>query len=554
MSWLDTLARAFVPQPMQEREISDLSNFEDQLAAIRRGQNQARPWRQASVNEALGVPAILSAVSLISGVAGSLSMEAFRSGALVTDQAQVPRLMQRPNPRSTAREFYLKTAFYHASRGEFWWWVAHRDTDGNADALFPVPPWEITVERNDRDRLNPTIRWLNRIMPNDDMRHQMYLPGPDGLRGVGPLQLAGAAVSVTVEASNWAANFYSGALPSIVGTTEQDLDAEDLKALDEQWSEKPANLPRWMTNGMTLGEAPFDAQKAQLTESRSFQVGEVARMFGIPGPLLEYQMSGSSLTYRNEEDIWSDFQRRCLSPQYLEPMEQEMSDLLPRTVVGRFNLDQLLRADIKTRFDVYGVGIDKGIFGADYAQRKEGIIPGNVDFAPVPFSPPAADPGPIPMQSRSLEPVHCVKCHALLAEFAGAPYRFTCRKCKSVTTAAEPLQVREAPVQAAPQPLTVAPSISFASPDLSVIEKLAAETKRGNDIHARTASAIEELLGRDQVIPQITVEAAAAPEVTVHTDSFVEAVADLKAMYAMPRKRQVIRNAEGRIVGVEDVA
>lgn len=553
MSWLDSLARAFVPQPMQERE-ADLTAFADQLAAIRRGQNAARPWRQAGVNEALGVPAILSAVSLISGVAGSLSMEAFRSGALVSDQTQIPRLLLRPNPRSTAREFYLKTAFYHASRGEFWWWVAHRDTDGNADALFPVPPWEINVERNDRDRLSPVIRWLNRVMPNEDMRHQMYLPGADGLRGVGPLQLAGAAVSVTVEASNWAANFYAGNLPSLVGTTDQDLDENDLKALDAQWAEKPGNLPRWMTNGMTLAESPFDAQKAQLTESRSFQVGEVARMFGIPGPLLEYQMSGSSLTYRNEEDIWSDFQRRCLSPQYLEPIEQEMSDLLPRTLVGRFNLDQLLRADVKTRFDVYGVGIDKGIFGADYAQRKEGIIPGNVDFAPVPFSPPAADPGPIPMQSRSLEPVHCVKCHALLAEFAAPPYRFTCRKCKTVTSAIEPMQEREL---AAPQPapqLTVSPSISFASPDLSVMEKLAEETKRGNDIHARTANAIEELLGREQVIPQIHVASPPPAEVTVDNGSFVEAIQDLKAMMATPRKRTVIRNDEGRIVGVEDVA
>gem|GEM_PF-4529509 len=520
MTWLDTAARLLIPPSlMQEREISDFPTFEAQLAAIRRSQAQARPWRAASVGEALGVPAILSAVSLISGVAGSLSMEAFRAGSLVTDPNQIPRMLLRPNPRTTAGVFWRDTAYYLATRGEAWWWIAVRDTDGAPMSLFPVPPWEITVEQNDADRLSPTIRWLNRIMPNTDMRHLTYLPDSSGLRGVGPLQLAGAAVSVTVEASNWAANFYSGNLPSMVGSTDQDLDENDLKALDAQWVEKPGNLPRWMTNGMTLAASPFDAVKAQLTESRQFQVGETARMFLVPGSLLEYQMSGSSLTYQNQADIWNDFQRRCLSPKYLEPMEQEFSDLLPRTVAGRFNLEQLLRADVKTRFETYQTGIDAGIFGPEYAQQKEGIVAGNVDFAPVPFAPPQADPGAIPMQTRSQEPIRCTKCNARVADFATPPYRFTCRKCHAVTAAAEPLQMRSEPmtlhVEATPAP---------------IVNIAAAEA------------------------PIVNVPEQPAPIVNVHTDSFVAAIADLKDMLAAPKTRRVIRDENGRIVGVEEVA
>ncbi len=433
MSFMSTLASLFVPEPVETRALSEFPSFEQQLAAIRAQQVSPRPWRLAGVDEALGVPAILSAVSLISGVAGSLSMEGYRKGVITTD---TPRLIQRPNPRTTAREFWLRTAFYQATRGEFWWWVAHRDSEGFADALYPVPPWEIVVTQNDRDRLNPNIEWLGRVMPNADMRHQVYLPSSDGLRGVGPLQLAGVAVSVTVEASNWAANFFSGSLPSLVGTTDEDFDSIDFAALDAQWVEKPNNLPRWMTNGLKLSESPFDAQKAQLTESRAFQVGEVARMFEIPGMLLEHQAGGSSLTYRNEEGIWSDFQRRCLSPQYLEPMEQEMSDLLPRQTAGRFNLDQLLRADVKTRYEVYQLGIESGVIDAAYAQRKEGITPGNVDYASVPFSPPSANPGPIPFGVRTAGgPRRCTTCNKHLADNAPPGWSTTCPRCKTVNAA-----------------------------------------------------------------------------------------------------------------------
>ena len=440
---LTTLARWLVPQPedFQTRSISDYPDFATQLAAIRSSQAQPRPWRAAGITEALGVPSILSAVSLIAGTVGRLSMDAYQYGELVTDRLQIPRLMVRPNPKTTPRVFYRDTAYHLATRGEAWWWVAVRDVDLAPLSLVVVPPWEITVEANPRDRFTPKITWLNRVMDNRDMRHLTYLPDTSGLRGVGPLQLAGAAVSVAVEADAWAADFYAGSLPSMVGTTDQDLDATDLAALDEQWAEKPNNLPRWMTNGMTLSEPPYNPQKAQLTESRSFQVGEVARMFDMPGPLLEYQMSGSSLTYRNESDIWTDFQQRCLSPHYLEPIEQEMSDLLTRSMIGRFSTWELTKADIQTRYNVYESGITKsGVLTVQEARRMEGLGPGDANFNPVPPSPPAAEIGPVPtqgsgFQARSLEDVRCFSCNRLLAEQVTPPFVIKCGRCGTLNGA-----------------------------------------------------------------------------------------------------------------------
>ena len=44
-------------------------------------------------------------------------------------------------------------------------------------------------------------------MPNRDMRQITYLRDSSSLRGVGPLQLCQAAISVSVEAQEFAANF-----------------------------------------------------------------------------------------------------------------------------------------------------------------------------------------------------------------------------------------------------------------------------------------------------------------------------------------------------------
>ena len=430
-NWLTRLGELFVP--VQAR--SDYPNTETLVTDLWR-RRAATAYRTPGVTEALGVPAIFGALSLIADTVGSLSLEAFRNGALML-QADAPRIVQRPNPYTTTRAFFRDSAWYLGGWGEVWWWTAARDVDGSALSVVPIAPWEIMVEANDRNRLRPTIKWGNVAVPFEDIRQITYMPGRDG-RGQGPLQMCGAAVSVTVESQEWAANFFSGSIPSIIGTTEQQLTGDELELMDKQWNEKPPNMPRWLTSGLTMSDAPFNPEKAQLSQAREHQVGEAARMFNLPGALIEYQMGGSSLTYQNQADIWQDFQRRCLSPHYLEPIEQEMSDLLTRSTVARFNLKQLLRADPKTRMEVHTAAIGAGIYPAETAAVEEGYAPGNVDYAPVPFAPPQAFPGVLAVDrgARSaMAELHCHKCGRLAGRVAGSA-EIKCQRCGAMVVAA----------------------------------------------------------------------------------------------------------------------
>ena len=131
-------------------------------------------------------------------------------------------------------------------------------------------------------------------------------------------------------------------------------------------------------------------------------------MFGIPGTLLEYSAPGSSLTYQNVTEVWNEFLKGCLLPNYLEPIEQGLGDLLPRSMVVSFYTQGLLRADIKTRYDVYASGITSGVLTQEKAQEMEGLIAGNPENAPVPASAPASVPYSVPLQIRSVRggPLH----------------------------------------------------------------------------------------------------------------------------------------------------
>lgn len=168
-------------------------------------------------------------------------------------------------------------------------------------------------------------------------------------------------------------------------------------------------------------------------------------MFGIPGSLLEYAQPGSSLTYQNLEGEYTKFVRTCLAPNYLEPIEQAMSDLLTRSTIARFAVAGLLRADSKTRAEVDNILIPLGVKTVAEARAEEGYEAGDVEYAPMPKSEPSAVPASLPTDQTGLvfmEQRSAVRCTGRITVrgilrtcnkwLAGAePFVGTCPRCKT---------------------------------------------------------------------------------------------------------------------------
>lgn len=401
------------------------SNVEAGVDRIIHARNNPRSGAYSipSVGQALGVPAIQRAVSLIASTTGMLSMQGFRDGALMDGRngnPEPPRLISRPDPDLTPYEFYSTTAAQSAKYGEFVWWIASRDSDRLPSALVNVPLNELQVDDNPSNRRRATYKWgsiestrWSPANPTGQFVHKKYpLTEPYALRGEGPLQLAKVAVSIAVEAQVWAANFYGGGghpsdiikhASTLDPTLRDEHDNPDPAGLSEadrlkaQYTARDPNTPIVIDSAIdSIVPGKIDEAGAQMLAARLHQNGDAARMFGMSGHWVEYVQSGTSLTYQNLEQAFTELIRVCLQPLYLEPIEQAMSDLLPRTTAARFNVKGFLRADIKTRFEVHGIAIDKGIYGAEYAQQEEGIVAGDVEYAPIPFAPPQAVPSTVP--------------------------------------------------------------------------------------------------------------------------------------------------------------
>ncbi len=437
------------PKTLSDDPVLDVVN--------RRIPQRPKIWEAPSIPVALGVPAVQRAVSLVSSTVGMLSIQAYRNGVVMDgkfDHGDAPRVVIRPDPDQTPYAFFSMSAANMAKYGEVVWWIATRDTDGQPAALVNVPLRELRVQMNWNDRRRPFYFWgqlegtrYSPANPTGNFVHVFYPIGePYALRGLGPLQLCNAAMSVAVEAQEWAANFYGkGGYPREVikhageldPTRRDDQGLADTTGLSEAERLKADYMFRDNNTPMVIDQRiesietkPIDQQGAQMLEARLHNNGDVARMFSLSGHWVEYVQRGTSLTYQSLEMAFTELVRTCLQPLYLEPIEQALSDLLTRSTVARFNVAGFLRADVKTRYDVHAIAIDKGVYDAAYARMEEGIDPGDVEFAPVPAAQPSSIPPFIPNVGSVLS-VRCPSCNKFLARKLGAGSEIDCPRCKA---------------------------------------------------------------------------------------------------------------------------
>jgi HK97 family phage portal protein len=347
----------------------DSPGLTEQLAAIQGIRLDS--WSPPSLREAISVPAVFRAVTLISNTVGMLLMQAFRNGVLLSEQ---PTLVTRPGIDGTPRDFWRDTAWNAATRGEFIWRIVDRNLeDDRPRKLMILPPGEVQVSWDLTVPFQRTYRWRNMKLDPQDVVHGFFARDPWGLRGFGPLQMCGAALSAAVEAEEWAARFFSeGGIPSVILEAMGKVTKAEADIILAQWNKKKGNVARLIDQGMKMEMAQINPEQGQLLGSRQHSTGNAATMFGINGHLLNYAQSGSSLTYQNVGDVFVDFVRSTLAPGYLTPIQDAVSDMLPRGTSARFNVDELYRADIKTQADVYGTLRTAGM-EAEEASRRAGF-------------------------------------------------------------------------------------------------------------------------------------------------------------------------------------
>lgn len=357
--------------------------------------------RQAAfgIQEALAMPAVARAVQLITNTCAMFQPVVYRDGAPAAYQ---PRVVSRPSPFATRYEWIAQSVMSGIVHGDTYWLLGDRDPEGWARVALVLDPAEVQVSW-DSKRLAEVITWRERkLLPGTDVVHIAWNRRPGEVRGRSLLRDALPTLATLQAAEDFASSFFTTAgVPSVILKSSTALTKEEAERLKIAWMNAhtgPEATPAVLSGGIEADFPGYDPQRSQLQETRSYAATVIARLFGIPAPLLHVETSGATITYMNGQAAFDGFVQTTVVPSYLAPIESAWSDLVPQGNTVRFDTRDLMRLDTAARFRVYGDAIAAGVMTTTEARRLEGWpVDGDLSSALyAPLATPSSRPVSIP--------------------------------------------------------------------------------------------------------------------------------------------------------------
>ena len=252
-----------------------------------------------------------------------------------------------------------------------------RDGSGRPSQLIPISPDTVDVVINDGE-LFYQIDSVG-ILDSADVLHFKTLTD-NGIDGISPIDQCKKALSWGLNVEEFGDTFFkNGAKPSSVLSTDRALSEQAIERLKNSFSNtyaklKNSNSTIILEEGLAFKPISISPEQAQFLSSRQFGIEEVARIFNIPPHMLK-DLSKSS--FNNIEMQSQEFVTYTLKP-YITRLENEMNYKLFRTnEVGKtfieFNLNGLLRGDVKTRNEAYKTAITNGYMSINEVRQKENL-------------------------------------------------------------------------------------------------------------------------------------------------------------------------------------
>lgn len=202
-----------------------------------------------------------------------------------------------------------------------------------------------------------------------------HLPIVDG-RGTGILDRFTTELSGVAAVRDYVTGAFGAGVPAgYLKANVPNLKQEQADALKARWLSQHGGRSRSIavlnatTDFVPLTWSPVDMAA---TEFARLSVAQVALMFGMPAYMLGVPTDSS--TYANVESRMSEFYTLSLLP-WMGRAEAVLDAQLPRGTNLTIEVDGLLRADSKTRYDTYAIALANGILTVDEIRALENRPP-----------------------------------------------------------------------------------------------------------------------------------------------------------------------------------
>lgn len=222
--------------------------------------------------------------------------------------------------------------------------------------LVPLDPNTIQVQRVKGRKL---YFMQGREFPGEILHIPgLMLPGTD--IGLAPLDYARAAIGGGLAAQEFSRDQFENYLnmPGVISYPGR-VDPEQLQQTAKSWkkfrSKAGRGLPGVLEGGASYQSIGISNEAAQFLQARQWTAAEIAAQVYMVDPSdLGIPVAGSSLTYANLEQRNIRRLQVTFLP-WIVRIEHAITSLLPKPQESKFDVDGLLRADSKTRWEIYKI-------------------------------------------------------------------------------------------------------------------------------------------------------------------------------------------------------
>ena len=352
---------------------------------------------------ALSYPAVFRAVFLLAGDTGKLPMFVYRRLAgggkdRATRHPAYRLLRHKANEFQSAFDFRMMLTAQALLRGNGYAYVDRDPATFAPRELLPLDPTRVTPVR-----LGGVV-WYIVTLPNGDERrvaaadmyHVKGLPW-EGLEGMSVIAKAAESFGLGLAAREYGARLFANdASPRVVMEHPGKLGDKARDNLETGWAKMHTGVSKAhrmaiLEEGMKLNPFSMNAEDAQLLTTRQFENREVSNWFGVPPHKLgdPARTSFKSLEEENRSylseglDFWLVRHETEAWDKLLTPAEQKADSHL-----AEFLRAALVRADIKSRYAAYRIGVSSGWMSPDEVRERENENPipgggGKVWFRPL---------------------------------------------------------------------------------------------------------------------------------------------------------------------------
>jgi HK97 family phage portal protein len=256
-------------------------------------------------------------------------------------------------------------------RGNAYGWVISRDGYGFPTQIEWLNPNNVAPD--DRPDVNPGGWLINgRGVPRNDIVHIPLFAMPGERLGVSPIASFANTLGVALKAQTYADGWFSaGGFPP--GTFQNETQTVDQAQADAIKARLGAAIrtrePLVFGKDWKYTAISVPPEEAQFVETMKMTTNQIAAIYGIPPEMIGGE-SGSSMTYANVEQQQINFVMFTLRP-WLVLLESVFSSLLPDRQYVKFNSDALIRADLKTRWEVNQIRLNVGAANVDEIRVQE---------------------------------------------------------------------------------------------------------------------------------------------------------------------------------------